>query len=77
MAKHGTRYRIPRKVKKAFAAVIYRHDGTPKQRALVGRCCVIAPLGWRGVRKGNVHVAMGDTTTARHREARERERADF
>ena len=69
----GTRYRLPRKVKKAREAR-YRGTLTPKQHRWLSRCSVMQPLGWRGVRHANAHVAMGDTTTMRRREQRERER---
>jgi hypothetical protein len=68
----GTRYRIPRKVKSAMRAY---HAGrtTAKQRRLLHRCWVRAPHGWRSVRKGNLHVAMGDTSTLRCRERHARQ----
>lgn len=68
---NGTRYRCPRKVKKAWGAML-RGTATPKQRILQGRCHPIAPLGWKGVRVHNAFVAMGDTSTCRRRERRER-----
>jgi len=70
----GTRFRIPRKVKKALAARWRAAGPTPKQRRLAGRCSVMAPHGWRGVRRRNAHVAMGDTSTCRRRERDERAR---
>lgn len=70
----GTSYRLPRKVKKAQTA-FYAKAATPKQLRLLKRCLVIG--GWKTVRKHNAHVAMGDTTTARWREQRERAVATF
>jgi len=68
------RYRIPRKVQKARQALHAGRRLTVKQRRLLGRCLVLAPLGWRGVRHRNAHVAMGDTSTCRQRERMERQR---
>lgn len=71
MASHGTRFRSPRKVKKAWFAML-AGTATPKQRILQGRCHPIAPLGWSGVRHHNAFVAMGDTSTCRRNEHRNR-----
>ncbi len=70
----GTRYRLPRKVKKARTAR-YAGTMTAKQRRLLRRCSVMQPLGWKGVRRHNAHVAMGDTSTCKRREREERRRA--
>jgi hypothetical protein len=69
MASSGTRYRLPRKVKKAQAAY-FAGTVTAKQLRLLRRCLVIG--GWKTVRRQNAHVAMGDTSTARQRERRDR-----
>lgn len=68
MRSRGTRYRIPRRSKKARAAFHAQRSLTARQWRLLGRMLVMRPLGWRGVRHGNAHVAMGDTTTLRSRE---------
>jgi hypothetical protein len=69
MASSGTRYRLPRKVKKAQAAY-YGGTVTAKQLRLLRRCLVIG--GWKTVRRQNAHVAMGSTVTARTWEKVER-----
>ena len=64
----GTRYRIPRRVKKARTRL---HAGTAtlNDKRLLARClCLVSMGGWKAVRRHNAHVAMGDTTTCRLRE---------
>lgn len=71
MAGRGTRFRVPRKVKKAMRK-FWSFNNTPKEMRWIRRCWVMPPHRWSGVRKRNAHVAMGDTTTARLREKRGR-----
>lgn len=70
MASRGTRFRIPRRVKKARSK-LYRNRAaiTPREWTLLGRCmCLAGRGGWKTVRRHNAHVAMGDTTTMRLRQ---------
>lgn len=67
----GSRFRLPRRVKKARSAY-YAGHATEGQLRLLRRCLVMKPLGWKSVRRRNAHVAMGDTTTSRLRERQHR-----
>lgn len=65
----GTRYRIPRRVKKALANLHAGRVLTTRDLHLCARCVFMtrrAPGTYP--RRGNAHVAMGDTTTCRRRE---------
>ena len=63
----GSKYRVPRKFKKARMA-LYRGRSTEKQRKILCRAIVMRSMGgWARVRKTNMHVAMGDTSSIRRR----------
>jgi len=63
----GSRYRCPRRFKKAWQAHLAGR-ATPKQLTLLARALVFPSLGgWKRVRRHNSHVAMGDTSAARAR----------
>jgi hypothetical protein len=80
MMSAGTRFRLPRKSKKAQTKFFQDMESADRLTAnewrRLRRCWVLAPTGWRTIRKVAAHVAMGDTRTCRLRERDARRRLD-
>jgi hypothetical protein len=68
---HGTRFRVPRKSKKAQTA-LFNRTATSNQMRRLRRMWVMSLLRWNNIRDVAMHVALGDTITLRLREIQER-----